>query len=337
MEARADEVSKVLQDLGGARWVDAARGRLTRLAHQVGAAFWAFLRHVPGPARVRLFLGQGAHDFGDDVAGALDDDVVARPHVFPRDLVLVVQRRPADRRPPNVDRLEAGHRRDRTGPSHVNLDLVDDRLRLFWRELEGKRPARAAGDETELRLLPEVVDFDHDPVDPVIELVPFLLPLVEKADDGVDVGVGATIRIDVKAHLIEPRQDLRLASGAAGRIERVDEGVEAAPRRDARVELSDGAGGGVARVGEERLAFSGQLGVQPLKAALRHVDLAANLERPGKLRGDRHSNVYDGYGFDVRRHVCADIPVPACSPDLVAAVLVEQAHRQPIDLQLGHV
>src|SRR5207249_4597313 len=122
------------------------------------------------------------------------------------------------------------------------------------------------------------VDFDDDAVDPVIEIVPFLLPFVEEADDGIDVGVGATVRVDVKAHLAEPVEDLLLTSGPARRIQGINEGVEAAAGGDPGIELPDSSRGSVARIGEERLAFRGQLGVEALKAALRHVDLTANLE-----------------------------------------------------------
>ena len=214
--------------------------------------------------------------------------MVAGPHVFPRDLILVVQRCPADRGPPNLHGREPGDRGDRPRPPDVDLDVVDDRLGLFRRELEGKGPARAAGHETELRLLPEVVDLDHDPVDPIVELVAFFLPLIEEPDDSINVAVSATVRVDVKTHLAKPVEDLLLAHCPARRIQGINERVEAAAGRDTGIELPDRSGGSVARIGEQRLAFRGQLGVEPLKAALRHVDLTANLERPWKLRGDGH-------------------------------------------------
>src|SRR5437870_1032869 len=117
------------------------------------------------------------------------------------------------------------------------LGMCHDRLGLFQRELEGEGPARAAGNEAELCLLPEVVDLDDDAVDSVIELVAFLLPLVEEADDGIDVGMRATVRVDVKAHLGEPVEDLLLAPGSAGWIEGIDERIEPTAGRDAGIEL----------------------------------------------------------------------------------------------------
>src|SRR5438874_564027 len=327
----------MFEHLGRTGWIDAAGRGLARLPYQVRPTLGTFLGHVPRPARRRSFLRQHAHDFGDDVAGALDDDVVAGPHVFPRDLVRVVQGCPADRRPPNLHGCEPGDRGDGPRPPDVDLDVVHDRLGLFRRELEGEGPARAAGHEAELRLLPEVVDLDDDPVDPIVELVSFFLPRIEEADDGIDVGVGATVRVDVKAHLGEPVEDLLLTSGPTRRIQGINERVEAAAGGDPGIELPDRSRGSVARIGEERLAFRGQLGVEALKAALRHVDLTANLEGPWKLRRHRHRQGDAGNRLDVRRHVFADVAVATGRPDLVAAVLVQQAHREAVDLQLGHV
>src|SRR5207245_11715728 len=169
----------------------------------------------------------------------------------PRDLVLVVQRRPADRRPPNLHRREPGDRGNGPSPPEVDIDVVHDRLGLFRRELEGEGPARAAGNEAELRLLPQVVDLDDDAVDSVVELVAFLLPLVEEADDGIDVGMRATVRVDVKADLGEPVEDLLLAPGSAGWIEGIDERIEPTAGRDARVELPGRTAGSVAWLGGE--------------------------------------------------------------------------------------
>src|SRR6266571_5336415 len=245
----------MFEHLGRTGWIDAAGCGLARLPYQLRPTLGTFLGHVPRPARCRALLGQHTDNLGDDVAGALDDDVVTGPHVCPRD---------------------------------VDLDVVHDRLGLFRRELEGEGPARAAGNEAELRLLPEVVDLDDDAVDSVVELVAFLLPLVEEADDGIDVGMRATVRVDVKAHLGEPVEDLLLAPGSAGWIEGIDERIEPTAGRDPGIELPDRTGGSVARIGEERLAFRGQLGVEALKAALRHVDLTADFEGPRKLRWNDH-------------------------------------------------
>ena len=97
------------------------------------------------------------------------------------------------------------------------------------------------------------------------------------------------------------------------------------------------SGGGIARVGEERLALSRQLGVEPLKTTLRHVHLAPDLERGWEFRRDRHGERNTGNGLDVGGDVFTDIAVAPGRSDAVAAVLVEEAHGQAVDLQLGDI
>ena len=106
---------------------------------------------------------------------------------------------------------------------------------------------------------------------------------------------------------------------------------------DPRVLLPQGAGGGVARVGEHRLAGVGHRLVEPLEGLDREEHLAAHLD-PCRDR------VVLGAGQPVRdvvdrAHVGGDVlagPAVAAGrgPDQ-AAVLVEQVDRQPVDLELA--
>ena len=140
----ADEVSQVLQHLRGADWIDAAGRCFSGLPHQVGPALRTFLRHVPGAARRGPLLFQDADHFGDDVTGALDDDVVRRPDILARHLVLVVEGGAADGDTADLDRRQPGDRGDGAGAADVDLDVLHDGLGLLGWELEGQRPARAA-------------------------------------------------------------------------------------------------------------------------------------------------------------------------------------------------
>ena len=99
-----DEMPQVLEDLGGTARIDAPGDGRTRFPDEVGPAFRARPGHVPRLAGCRAFFSDDTNDFRDHIAGSLDDDVVPCPHVFARDLVLVVQRRPADGRPADLDR-----------------------------------------------------------------------------------------------------------------------------------------------------------------------------------------------------------------------------------------
>src|SRR5207302_10234022 len=152
----------------------------------------------------------------------------------------VMQRRPPHRHAGNLGWPKPRHGCRRTGAPDVDLDVLDDGLRLLGRELERQRPARTPGDEPQLCLLPQVIDLDDDAVDLVVETVTLLLPFVEEGDHGLDVGVRPAIVVDMKAHLGESLEDLLLTFRTARRIERVNERVEAPTRRDPRVALPTG-------------------------------------------------------------------------------------------------
>src|SRR5690606_28011498 len=86
-----DEVPQAFEFL---RATDQAAGaadiHLALLRHRLAAAHRAMIREEIG--RAILVAGQIFDYLGNDVAGALDDDTVARPHAQPADLVAVVQR-----------------------------------------------------------------------------------------------------------------------------------------------------------------------------------------------------------------------------------------------------
>ena len=99
------------------------------------------------------------------------------------------------------------------------------------------------------------------------------------------------------------------------------------------VELADRAGGGVARVGEGRLARLGALLVERGEGRQRQVDLAAHLEQRRRVldaqrdRADR---------AQVLGHLLADLAVAAGGAAHEHAVLVDERDREPVDLRLGH-
>ena len=110
-----------------------------------------------------------AENLRNDVAGALDDDGIADAHVFPRDLVLVVQRGVLHHHAADGHRLELGHRRQRAGASDLDLDVAQDRGRLLGGKFVGDGIARRARDEAEALLKIEPVELIDDAVDVVVE------------------------------------------------------------------------------------------------------------------------------------------------------------------------
>src|SRR5207244_7683282 len=103
-----------------------------------------------------------------------------------------------------------------------------------------------------------------------------------------------------------------------------------------RIELSHGAGRGVARI-DERFLSGGKLPrVEPLEVLARHVDFAAHFENyrglvgaePARNRANR---------IDVVRDVLADFAVAARRCDCKAPRFVAKADRESVELELRDV
>ena len=131
-----------------------------------------------------------ADHLGDHVAGLAHDDRVAGPHVLQADLVLVVQRRDADRGATDEHRIEHGEGRGPTGATDRHLDVAQQRGALLGRELERDGPARGLGGDAEELALGQLVDLHHGAVDLVVEVVAVRLPALRVArhvGEGLDL------------------------------------------------------------------------------------------------------------------------------------------------------
>ena len=144
-------------------------------------------RALAGHIKLLLLAGpqflQNLLDVGNDVAGPADNDRIADPDAEPLYLVFVVQGRPADGDPADLDRLKEGNRGQGPGPADRNDYVLDRASRFPGRELVGNGPAGRFADRAEL---PEglVVVKGHDyPVHFVIELFPGPLPTVAEPLD----------------------------------------------------------------------------------------------------------------------------------------------------------
>ena len=237
-------------------------------------------------ARRRPSLDDRADDLGDDVAGLLEDDPVADPDVLAPDLVEVVERRPRDGRAGDLGRRQVGDRRQRPRPPDVRHDVLEERLDLLGRELEGDRPARRPADHPEARLLVEPVDLDDDAVGLVRQLVARLAPALGEVDDALDVEPRLVLRVDREAQRGEPLERGRLRRDRVAVLDQlVEPGRQLPAGGDRRVDLAERARAAVARVGVERQPGLLALLVDPLELGLGHEDLAARLERGGLAPG----------------------------------------------------
>src|SRR2546425_7167157 len=191
--------------LRAAKRIDTAVRDVRLFANHLAPTHGAFARHAP--ALLRLL---DAHDLGDHVARAVDDHARAQVNALLVDLGLVVHGDIADRHTADDHRFHMRDRRQHPGPSDVARDLLDIRLRLLWRVLEGDRPARRARDETQLELLVEAVDLDDDAVDLVLQLVALALPFGVILDHLVDARQPAPVLVDAEPHPFERAEHVPL-------------------------------------------------------------------------------------------------------------------------------
>ncbi len=307
-------------------------------------------RHVPprtglvgGDASLAVVVPERRpHHLRDDVAGALHDDVVAGADLLALDVVFVVQRSPFDCDPADRHRREHRERREHSGTPHVDLDREQPRDRRGGRELEGDRPAGVVGDLAQVALQRDVVDLHDHAVDVVVDLAAALDPGGALGHHLLDRLVTSRRGVHAKALLAQPVERLPVACDLEpfAVAELVAPDVERPRGGDSRIELTDGAGGGVARVGEGRLAGGRARLVQAREAGQRQVDLAAHLDHGRHRLVTIKPAQTQGHGVDgaqVGGHVFADHAVAAGGAALEDPVAIDQRDGETVDLGFGDV
>ena len=105
--------------------------------------------------------------------------------------------------------------------------------------------------------------------------------------------------------------------------------AERALRRNRRVELADGTGGGVARICKQWFTGLRASGVEPLEPRAREVYLALGDEVNGAGQPHRHF----ANGADVMRDVLARDAIAACRRAYQFAFCIRQNDLETVDLQ----
>ena len=338
-------MEQALLELRGAVDGDAAVSDLAVLVDHGAAAHGADLGHVPVDRIGRALVEHRTYDLGNDVARLVHDDGVALAHVFAADLVDVVQRGARDGGAGDRHRIELRDRREHAGAAHLNANLAQDGLLFLGRELKGDSPARRAGGKAQVELLLEAVDLYDHAVDVVVQIAAMLERLGAELVDLGRRGATGHVGVDAKAGATQPVKELALAMDVqrVGIGDGVDKGGQVATCRDLGILLAQGSGGCVARVGEGVAALGIGLVVQAHKAALGHVDLAADLDgtlaigaHVGERRlGQVHGHVLDG--AHVERHILARGAVAARRRAHEGSILVGKRHTQAIDLELAGI
>jgi len=216
----------------------------------------------------------------------------------------------------------------------LDVDVLEDRLRLLRRKLVRDRPARRARDEAEPLLPVEPVDLVDDAVDVVAEIGALALDVVVEREQLLGRVAEPPERIRREAPTLERRVDLALAR--ARELRHLSPGVsEEAQRtlaRDVGIELAQRARRGVARIREQRLAGGGLALVHSGEVGVAHVDLAAYLEHVGHAGRVRRDVVER---LEIARDVLALEAIAARGTQHEAAALVSKRGGEAVDLRLG--
>ncbi len=306
---------------------------------QRGAAGGAFGGHDEVPDRRILLLAQGQDrpdDLRDDVPGLAQHHDVADLDALGLDDLLVVQGGHLHGGAGHLDGFHHAVRGDAAGAADVDRDVQQLGVDFLGRVLVGDGPARHPGGVAEGALGGEVVDLDHDAVDFVGEAVPLV-----------------AVALDEFQHVLEPGQDLEVRAGGQAPLGelavgvRLADGVESFAGADAvhvhpqralggfrRVLLPQRAGGGVAGVGQRRLAGLDQRLVEFGEGLGRDEDLAPDLHLGREaLAAELLRDFLDGE--DVVGDVLARGAVAAGGGPDQHAVAVEQVDGEAVDLEFG--
>ncbi len=277
---------------------------------------------------------QNFDDLWDHVAGPLQPDRIADPHVLAADLVLIVQCRVDNHDATHRDRSELRDRRERARSADLDVDGEERGRGPFGRKLVCHGPARRPRHEAETGLVGQIVDLVDDAVDVIRQRGPQRFDLAIAYDQRLGGIADLTQGVRGKPEARESRDHAGLRRGreAARLAPGIGEEPQGPRCRDGRVELAQRSCGRVARIGKGRTAGFALARVEGREVVFGHEDLAAHLERVGHIRADK--GLRDGRdGPDVGRDILTRVAVaPRGSADEPARH-IPQRTGETVDLR----
>ena len=256
--------------------------------------------------------------------------------VPPRDVILVVQRRVRNHDAPDCDRRQPCNRRQRPRATNLDVDALQMRPCGFGGELVRDGPARCGRADTQPFLQLQVVDLVDDAVDVIAKVGARGRDLRVLRQQVIRSAAPARDRIGRKPQVSQAFQcpELRVGQRRADLAPGIGEKAERARRRYRRIQLSQTARGGVARIGKDLGIRCCLPGIQRGEVGMRHIDFAAHFQNVGRV-DQRLGDIRNRAG--VRRHILADLAIAACHGMDQRACLIPQRQAQPVDLWLGGI
>jgi hypothetical protein len=256
-----------------------------------------------------------ANDVRNHLARLFDHHHVANADVFAGDFVGIVQACPLDRGTGQLDRLQIGHRCDRSRLADLHADGEQPGGGFVFFEFVGDQPAWAFRRAAQPLALIEAIDLQHQSVDFEVELVQPVDQCFAMGDGGLeavetfDVGrrrQAIAGQLGQKVHVVVGLEPLDLADAVA-------EQPQPPLGANARIEQADGTGRQIAAVGKRRQSGVALLLVERDQVGIADVDFATDFEQCRR----RFAGEFEGQVADrahVVRNIVADAAVAPRGP-----------------------
>ena len=311
--ALAHPVAQGAAQDGRATAVHTTCGSLSAFAHEIRSAGWAVLRQFQGQGTLRTQFGENPQHFRNDLPCLAHDDGVAAVQVKLLEPIRVVQGCATDARASQGNWLEFGNGRYHPGAAHLTGEFEQAAGRFLRGVLESDGPARRFLGEASSVLQAQVIEFHHNPVGGVVEIVAPAVPVAEKLLNGVNVWEQGGVGVHAEACILQPAQAFPLAGGAfprpvLGQMKGVSKEVEASCGHHLRVQLTQGSGAGIAGIGEQGLVASGPFPIDGGKGAVGDQGFASHLH-PGGWGVEVQAQGNGGDGAHVGRDLFSLIAV----------------------------
>ena len=239
--------------------------------------------------------------------------------------------------PADYHRLQDSLRGKNAGAPYVDVDVQQVGGRALGGELVGDGPAGLTAGKAEGVLLGEAVDLDHDAVGLIVPVMSAGQHIIVELANLVHGVEDTVLGIYTEAVGAQPFQGGPVAGGHgrfAGVVEAVGPDLHVAAAGNLRIQLADGAGAGVTGVGVERLAVAGALLVHALEAVQRQVHLTSYFQIGGEIAVERVGDAL--HLAQVAGDILPGLPVAAGGSQDKCSFAIDEAHRQAVDLELGH-
>ena len=227
---------------------------------------------------------------GNHITGTPDDNGVPDFHSKALDFIAVVQGCVGHSHAANKYRLQTRHRSNRAGTANLKFHIQQPGHFFLGREFIRGGPARCARNETQTPLQRNTIDLEHDAIDIVGQLRTLLAELAVVLDTRLNIFRHGHFTVDTKAPAVQLLENVRVTLRQFATLHNphaVGTQFQWALCSNARVQLTQAAGGGVARVYKQLVAGGAGLFVQGFKTRLGHIDFAAHFQYLGHIIGEQ--------------------------------------------------